>query len=96
MPRPRICRRIRFHPEINYFKPAGNRLLDLEEVNLTIDEYESIRLKDFEGLEQEECARKMDISQPTFHRLVKDARRKISDAIINGKAIKIHGGNFRI
>ncbi|MFA5173588.1 MAG: DUF134 domain-containing protein [Candidatus Pacearchaeota archaeon] len=94
MVRPRLCRRVRFNPNVTYFKPRGIPLRQLNEVILTIDEFEAIRLKDLESLEQEECAKKMNISQPTFHRLVVSARKKISDAIINGKAIKIEGGNF--
>lgn len=66
----------------------------LEETVLTVDEFEAVRLKDLEGLEQEEAARKMRISQPTFHRLLIDARKKIADAIVNGKAVKIEGGNY--
>jgi predicted DNA-binding protein (UPF0251 family) len=81
---------------VTYFKPAGIRMIDLEEINLTVDEYEAVRLKDLEGLEQEECARKMNISQPTFHRLVLSARKKIADSIVNGKAIRIEGGDFEI
>jgi predicted DNA-binding protein (UPF0251 family) len=69
---------------------------DMEEIVLPVEEYEAVRLKDLEGLEQEECAKKMNISQPTFHRLVLSARKRIADAIINGKAIKIEGGNFKI
>jgi len=68
---------------------------NLREVILPVEEYEAVRLKDLENLEQEECARKMNISQPTFHRLVLSARKKIADALINGKAIKIEGGNFK-
>ena len=96
MVRPRLCRRVRCNPEVIYFKPRGIPLRELEEVILLVDEYEAVRLKDLEGLEQEECAKKMNVSQPTFHRLVLSARKKIADAIINGKAIKIEGGNFRI
>ena len=95
MPRPRICRRVGFQPNVTYFKPAGIRIIDLDESILTVDEFEAVRLKDLLGLEQEECAKKMNISQPTFHRLILSARKKIADAIINGKAIKIEGGNFR-
>lgn len=69
-------------------------MINLEESILTVDEFEAIRLKDLLGLEQEECAKKMNISQPTFHRLISTARKKIADAIVNGKAIKIYGGNF--
>jgi len=94
MPRPRKCRRIWFEPTITYFKPAGVRMIDLEESVLTHDELEAVRLKDLEELDQKEVAKKMNISQPTFHRLVLSARKKIADALVNGKAIRIHGGNF--
>jgi len=94
MPRPRLCRRVWFEPNVNYFKPAGIGLRNLDEVILTIDEFEAVRLKDLEGMEQEDAAKKMNISQPTFHRLLVVARKNIADAIVNGKAIKIHGGNY--
>ncbi len=71
-------------------------MIELEESILTVDEFEAVRLKDLEGLEQEECAKKMNISQPTFHRLVLSARKKIADAIVNGKAIKIEGGVYEM
>ena len=93
MPRPIRCRRVRFRPEAAYFKPRGIPMKELEEVVLPVDEFEAVRLKDLEGLDQEECAGKMGISQPTFHRLVVSARKKIANAIINGKAIRIEGGN---
>ncbi len=89
MPRPRLCRRIRKKPGVTYFKPAGVRLTELNEIILRVDEYEAIRLQDLLGLSQEESAKKMNISQPTFYRLISSARKKIADAIINGKAIKI-------
>jgi len=96
MVRPRLCRRIRFNPEVTYFKPQGIPLKNLEEVNLEVDEFESVRLVDFEEIEQKIAGEKMNISQPTLSRILKSARKKISDAIIQGKAIKIHGGNFKI
>lgn len=96
MVRPRLCRRVRFNPDVTYFKPRGIPMVELEESILHVDEYEAVRLKDLDGLEQEECAKKMKISQPTFHRLVLSARKKIADAIVNGKAIKIEGGNYKI
>jgi predicted DNA-binding protein (UPF0251 family) len=89
MVRPRICRRILSNPNSDYFKPRGIPMRELEESVLAMDEFEAINLKDLQGLEQSECAKKMNISQPTFHRLVVSARKKIADAIINGKAIKI-------
>lgn len=89
MVRPKICRKISFNPNITYFKPKGIPLRELKSIVLHLDEYEALRLKDLEGLEQEKCAQMMNISQPTFHRLLISARKKISDAIINGKAIEI-------
>ncbi|MFC1755695.1 DUF134 domain-containing protein, partial [Thermoproteota archaeon] len=93
-PRPRHRRKVRCCPDVNFFKPAGIPKKDLEETTLTVEEYEAIRLKDLQGLGQEEAARKMGISQPTFHRLILSARKSIADAIVNGKAIKIEGGHY--
>ncbi|MBW3013535.1 DUF134 domain-containing protein [Candidatus Woesearchaeota archaeon] len=95
MPRPRILRRVRCEPNINYFKPAGVPVRALEQVELTVDEFEAVRLKDLEGMEQSDAAEKMNISQPTFHRLILSARKKIADAIVNGKAIKVEGGSYQ-
>lgn len=89
MPRPCKRRRIRGSPSSYYFKPAGIPKVNLDESILTVDEFEAVRLKDSLSLGQTECAEKMAISQPTFHRLLLSARKKIADAIVNGKAIKI-------
>jgi predicted DNA-binding protein (UPF0251 family) len=96
MPRPPKCRRVAYLPEITYFKPAGIPLRVLEEVRMSIEEAESLRLKDLEGLEQEQGAGKMNVSRPTFQRVLASARQKIADALINGKAIRIDGGNFEM
>lgn len=96
MPRPRIPRRVWFQPAVTYYKPAGIRMVSLEETILTVDEFEAIRLKDYEGLDQTEAAKKMGISQPTFQRIYESARKKIADALVNGKAIRIEGGPFRM
>ncbi len=96
MPRPFKCRRVFFQPNFKYFKPAGIPLSMLEEVNLTLDEIEAIRLADLEGLYQEESAEKMGISRQTFGNILDSAHKKIADAIINGKAIKIEGGVIKI
>jgi len=69
---------------------------DLEETVLTVDEFEAIRLKDLEGLDQANAAEKMKISQPTFFRLLDSARKKIADALVNGKAIRIEGGEYKL
>lgn len=93
MPRKRRMRSISNRPSSNYFKPAGIPLREIEEEVLSFVEIEAIRLKDFLGLEQKECAERMNISQPTFHRLLIDARKKISSALVNGKAIKLEDDN---
>ena len=89
MVRPIKPRRVFFDPKAIYFKPRAIPLSMLEEVELGVDELEAIRLCDFEGLEQEEAARKMKISQSTLSRILISARKKISEALIEGKAIKI-------
>ena len=96
MPRPRRIRRIFFEPRINYFKPAGVLLKDLQENILTRDELEVIRLIDYENIEQSKVAKKMKISQPTLSRMLKSARKKIADALINGQAIRVKGGDFEM
>ncbi len=89
MPRPRLCRRIRFRPRASYFKPQGIPLRNLEVVELTREEAEALRLKNIEELSQVECARKMKTSQSTFQRILASAYKKVSEAIIKGKAISI-------
>jgi len=96
MPRPVKCRRVASLPETTYFKPAGIPMRALEEVNISVEEAEAIRLKDLEGLEQEKCAEKMSISRPTFQRVLESARKKLADALLHGKAISISGGNFEL
>ncbi|MGC8765797.1 MAG: DUF134 domain-containing protein [Brevinematia bacterium] len=93
MPRPLKYRWVSFKPDVNIFKPRGIPLENLDFVNLTLDEFESIRLADYEGLYQEEAAERMNVSRQTFGNIVSSARKKIADALINGKAIKIEGGN---
>lgn len=90
MSRPRLCRRIGFDPKVRYFKPQGIPLRFLEEVELTIEEMEAVRLKNIEGLEQTEAARKMKTSQSTFQRILVSAYGKIAEALVKGKAIKIN------
>ena len=89
MPRPRLCRRIKFNPKITYFKPQGVPMRHLEVVELTIEEMEALRLKNTQDLNQDECAQKMKTSQSTFQRILSSAYKKTSDALINGKAISI-------
>jgi len=96
MGRQPLWRRVDFIPQITYFKPAGVPLAHLKETCLSVEEAEAIRLKDLEGLEQEECAQRMNISRTTFARVLGSARQKMADALLNGKAIRIEGGNFEM
>jgi uncharacterized protein len=96
MARPRNCRRVGSMPESNYFKPRGIPLSMLEEVILTVDEFEAIRLADLENLYQEQAAEKMNVSRQTFGRIIDSAHKKVADALVKGKALKIEGGEFEM
>lgn len=96
MARPKKCRRVAAMPEITYFKPAGIPLSALKEVRLSFEEIEAIRLKDVLDLEQAEGAQQMEISRPTFQRVLRVARQKIADALLSGKAITIDGGDYEL
>jgi len=89
MVRPRLCRRIRFEPNVTYFKPQGVPMRFLEIVELTTEEVEALRLRNEKDLEQIECAKLMKTSQSTFQRILSSAYKKITEALIKGKAIKI-------
>jgi len=89
MPRPRIPRCLRFKPNVYYFKPQGIPLRMLEEIVLLSDELEALKLYEVDGLEQIEASKKMKISQPTFARILGSANKKVAQAIIKGKAIRI-------
>lgn len=94
MARPTKWRKIEYIPKVQFFVPAEGEVAGLLENILKIEELEAIRLKDLEGLEQEECAQKMEVSRPTFQRILISAREKVADSLINGKTIRIDGGNF--
>jgi len=96
MPRPPKFRRVAQTPGITYFKPQGIPMPLLDEVVLTIDEFEALRLADLQALSHEQAATKMKISRPTFGRIIERARQTLVDAIVNGKAIRIEGGNYRM
>jgi len=93
MPRPCCLRHIDVNPCAVYFKPAGIPVHMLAEVVLTLAELESLRLADLNGLYQEQAAEKMKISRPTFSRVIEQARRKVADALIHGKAVRIETGS---
>lgn len=94
MPNRRRFRRINTPPSMEGFKPFGVPMRNLESVNLLYEEYESLRLADYENLTQEEAAKEMNISRPTFTRLYDKARKSIAKAFVEGKAIIIQGGTF--
>jgi len=89
MVRPIKPRRVFFEPNVTYFKPRAVPLSLLEEIDLSIDELEALRLCDFKNLEQIEAAKKMKISQSTLQRILTSAHQKVAQALIEGKAIKI-------
>lgn len=96
MVRPKKCRMVYAEPGATYFKPRAVPLMELKEVELTVEEFEAIRLCDFKNLKQTEVAKKMKISQPTLNRLLHSAHKKLAEALVEGKAIKIHGGTYSI
>lgn len=96
MPRPIKCRIITGMPNHLAFKPVGIHIEELEKVILTLDEYEALRLADFEELYQENAAEKMNVSRQTFGNIIKSARKKVSEALVTGKAIIIEGGDVTI
>jgi predicted DNA-binding protein (UPF0251 family) len=92
VPRPKRCRRISSLPDFALFKPAGVPGRTLQEVELTVDEYEALRLADYEGLYQEKAAKRMGVSRQTFGRIVESARKKVAKALVEGTALRIEGG----
>jgi predicted DNA-binding protein (UPF0251 family)/predicted Fe-Mo cluster-binding NifX family protein len=89
MPRPRKCRRIEGCPKASFFKPQGIPLRELTEVYLTMDGFEAMRLSDYEGLSMEEGAERMHVSRHTFGRILGDARRVVTRALVDGLALHI-------
>jgi predicted DNA-binding protein (UPF0251 family) len=94
MPNRRRYRRIKMPPRMEGYKPFGVPMRELESVFMSFEEYEALRLADYENLTHEEAAKRMDISRPTFTRLYDKARKNIARAFVEGKAILIRGGTF--
>jgi len=92
--RPRKTRMVNFEHNTRHFRPSGNPVDDVDEINITIDELESLRLNYLEQLNQSDAAVRMHIHQSTFQRTLRRTLEKITDALVNGKAIKIEGGNY--
>lgn len=94
--RPRKCRIIRSSPAARFFKPRGIPLCDLQIVALKDEEWEAIRLVDYERLDQETAAKNMGISRPTFSRVLTTARAAVAKALAEGGALQIGGGDFKL
>jgi uncharacterized protein len=94
LPRPKCCRNIGLMPEKNYFCPKGVKVAPDDEVQLSLDEFEAFRLAHYEGMYQEQAAAMMNVSRPTFGRIIESAQNKIADFLVNGKALKITGGEI--
>lgn len=94
MPRSKRWRRVSREPSVSVYKPAGIPAKDLDEILITVDEFETIRLADFVGMTQREASEVMNISQPTFNRTLASARAKIAQGLVEGCVIRIEGGRY--
>ena len=94
MPRRKRHRFVHREPTVSVYKPAGIPAKELEEILVTVDEFEAIRLADYEGLNQREACAIMKISQPTFNRTLASARNKIAKGIVDGQVLRIEGGRY--
>jgi uncharacterized protein len=92
MARPKCCRRISAEPGVRVFRPVEAQIAGLEEIVLSMDEFEAIRLADLEGLYQERAAERMNVSRQTFGRIIETARRKVAKVLADGLALRIEGG----
>lgn len=95
MVRPQKCRLVKIDPRTNYFKPRGVPMADLEQVRLTVDELEALRLADLLGMSHEVAGKHMGVSRATFGRIIEQAHKTVADALIHGKAITVEGGNYK-
>ena len=96
MPRPRKWRTVCRLPDIERFGPLGKAVPEDQVIYMTVEEYETIRLIDLIGLTQEECAAQMNVARTTVQSIYATARQKLADAIVNGKVLRIAGGDYRL
>jgi len=94
MPRKKLHRMVTREPPVSVYKPAGIPAMELEEILITIDEFEALRLADFEGLSQRNASLAMKISQPTFNRVLSSARHKVASGLVQGHVLRIEGGRY--
>lgn len=86
---------VEFFPKDTCFVPLGEKLCEVDRIILKVEELEAMRLKDTQRLNQEECAERMQISRQTFQNIIDEARRKVTEALTQGKTILIQGGNYK-
>ena len=96
MPRPCKCRRVERFPHAVFFKPAGIPLTELDELCLSVEGLEALRLADAEGLSMDDAAARMGVSRHTFGRILRQARRTVAEVLSRGVALRIDGGNYRL
>lgn len=96
MPRPRKWRKVCCLPDSSRFGPLDSPADAVNAVNMTVDEYETIRLIDLEGFTQEECANQMNISRTTVQGIYDEARKKLAESLVNGKVLWIEGGEYQL
>ncbi len=96
MPRTPKCRKIYSFPDYYSFIPEDAEKENLESIMMSLDEYETIRLLDYEGLNQEECALRMGVARTTVTAMYENARKKLISAVVEGKRLSIAGGNIEI
>jgi predicted DNA-binding protein (UPF0251 family) len=96
MGRPKKCRWVEIEPGVTFFKPQGIPLRSLQQIIITVDELEAMRLADFLEMTQEEVAQRMQVSRPTVTRMLSRAHRAVAEALVHGKAICIQGGDYRV
>jgi len=92
MPRPFKCRKVTSEPRAYYFKPRAVPLCGLEEIILQLDEFQALKYSELDNKDQERASSAMKVSRQTFGNILASARRKLADAVVNGKALKIEGG----
>lgn len=96
MSRPRKWRKVCCLPESDRFGPLDAQITQEHFVTMTVDEYETVRLIDLEGYTQEECAKQMNIARTTVQAMYNDARKKLAESLVNGKVLKIEGGDYQL
>jgi predicted DNA-binding protein (UPF0251 family) len=96
MGRPKKCRWVETEPGVTFFKPRGIPLRSLQQIVITVDELEAMRLADYLEMTQEEVAQRMQVSRPTVTRMLSRVHRAVAEALVHGKAICIEGGDYRV